>query len=143
MGRGRRNFYRRGAGAYAPATRTSYNCGQVGHLSINCPANNTYDHRNITCYNCGEVGHLSPSCLQRKSGLEHRTCFICNVQGHIAKYCPYSLQDSSGSTNPNIPRTQANALGTIEPQARFNESQLKTLALMIDNTEFSGMIESF
>ncbi|XP_076660357.1 uncharacterized protein LOC143363695 [Halictus rubicundus] len=41
-----------------------YNCGEMGHLSRNCPARD----RGLRCYRCGEHGHIAPRCPQQSSG---------------------------------------------------------------------------
>ena len=38
------------------------------------------------CYNCGEVGHLSRDCPSETSN--ERTCYKCKQPGHVQAQCP-------------------------------------------------------
>jgi hypothetical protein len=52
-----------------------YNCGEVGHMSRNCPHDEI-----IVCTRCNEKGHDSFNCTNMK-------CFKCNGIGHRSFEC--------------------------------------------------------
>ena len=44
-----------------------------------------------TCYNCGEVGHISRDCPTAGAGGGgggDRACYTCGMSGHLARDCP-------------------------------------------------------
>ncbi|KAJ9539320.1 hypothetical protein OSB04_032053 [Centaurea solstitialis] len=46
-------------------TKVCYQCGQPGHIVINCPGKRS-------CYNCGSTGHLANNCPKPKDGQSKR-----------------------------------------------------------------------
>jgi hypothetical protein len=54
-----------------------FNCGEVGHMSRNCPHDEI-----IICTRCNERGHDSFSCFNMK-------CFKCNKIGHRSFECKF------------------------------------------------------
>jgi cellular nucleic acid-binding protein len=56
-----------------------YNCGQMGHVSKDCPTGSS-------CYKCGQHGHVLKDCTS--TAVLHRDCFKCGQVGHLSKDCP-------------------------------------------------------
>jgi cellular nucleic acid-binding protein len=56
-----------------------YNCGQMGHVSKDCPSGSS-------CYKCGQQGHVLKDCTSAAS--LHRDCYKCGQVGHLSKDCP-------------------------------------------------------
>merc|ERR1711939_1256223 len=96
--------------------KTCFSCGQMGHLSKNCPLDKfdqkkgpvipgkndkcfncgDYGHwskecpkAEVKCYNCGEYGHISRDCNnERQPNVIPKKCFNCGELGHISSACP-------------------------------------------------------
>ncbi|KAI0514489.1 hypothetical protein F5B22DRAFT_229591 [Xylaria bambusicola] len=69
-------------------TVCSYNCGNEGHLSRDCPEG---PKDNKTCYRCGQSGHISRECPQGGGpigGGNQGGSQECYKVGHIARNCP-------------------------------------------------------
>ena len=60
-------------------TYKCYNCGEVGHMSGNCPYENI-----IYCLKCNKKGHEEKDCPYTK-------CFKCNQFGHKSFQCPFKI----------------------------------------------------
>ncbi|XP_057955174.1 uncharacterized protein LOC131149102 [Malania oleifera] len=61
-----------------------YNCGEEGHVAVNCTA----AKRKKPCFICGSLEHNVKTC---KKGQD---CFICKSGSHRAKDCPERLKGS-------------------------------------------------
>lgn len=55
---------------------TCYNCGEEGHMAVNCP---TSMKKIKPCFVCGSLEHGAKQCSKG------RDCFICKKSGHRAK----------------------------------------------------------
>ncbi|OVA00861.1 zinc finger protein [Macleaya cordata] len=64
---------------------TCYNCGEEGHMAINC----TLKKRKKPCFVCGSFEHGARQCKQGQD------CYICKKTGHRAKKCPEKHKGSS------------------------------------------------
>ncbi|KAL8140933.1 hypothetical protein V2J09_006954 [Rumex salicifolius] len=64
---------------------TCYNCGEEGHLAVNCKL----AKRKKPCYVCGSFEHGAKECQKGKD------CFICNKSGHRARDCPKKFKKCS------------------------------------------------
>ena len=60
-------------------TYKCFNCGEVGHMSGNCPYENI-----IYCLKCNKKGHEERDCTYTK-------CFKCNQFGHKSFQCPFKI----------------------------------------------------
>ena len=60
-------------------TYKCFNCGEVGHMNINCPYENI-----IYCLKCNRKGHEEINCPYTK-------CFKCNKFGHKNFQCHYKI----------------------------------------------------
>jgi hypothetical protein len=89
-----------------------YNCGEVGHMSKNCP-----NELVIICFRCQQNGHNSSECPNIK-------CFKCNRIGHKSYECKIRTKDvvKCSSCN-NIGHEEEDCL--CEPP-RIKKSLLKT-----------------
>jgi len=85
-----------------------FNCGEVGHLSRDCPeprkakgggksgSASRSGGGGDDCFNCGEVGHMSRDCPEPRkgkggggrSGGGGDDCFNCGEVGHMSRDCP-------------------------------------------------------
>ena len=87
------------------ALTTSYNCGQQGHVSVDC----TNQPVPKTCFRCNEAGHVSRECphAEARGDAAGGECYRCGETGHIARMCPVS----GGSGAPRNPRACYNCGG--------------------------------
>ncbi|CAH9134507.1 unnamed protein product [Cuscuta epithymum] len=82
--RGPRYFDPPGSGGWG----SCYNCGEEGHMSVNCTA----ARRKKPCFLCGSLEHNIKQCKKGKD------CFICKKEGHRAKDCPEKNNGGSWSS---------------------------------------------
>ncbi|KAJ8750143.1 hypothetical protein K2173_014058 [Erythroxylum novogranatense] len=68
---------------------TCFNCGEEGHMAVNCPSQKK---KKKPCYVCGSLDHSAKQC---KKG---RDCAICKQAGHQAKDCPQKLKSTMQSS---------------------------------------------
>ncbi|GLT44344.1 hypothetical protein SLA2020_182490 [Shorea laevis] len=64
---------------------TCYNCGEGGHMAVNCPS---ATKRKKPCFVCGSLDHGARKCPKAHD------CFICKKGGHHAKDCPDKYKSS-------------------------------------------------
>ncbi|XWS42868.1 hypothetical protein CRYUN_Cryun16bG0051600 [Craigia yunnanensis] len=70
---------------------TCYNCGEEGHMAVNCTS---ASKRKKPCFVCGSLDHGARQCSKAQA------CFICKQSGHRAKDCPD--KHKSGSNHGKI-----------------------------------------
>ncbi|XP_031251665.1 zinc finger CCHC domain-containing protein 7-like [Pistacia vera] len=70
--------------------QTCYNCGEEGHMAVNCSS----AKRKKPCFICGSLDHGVKQCSKAQD------CFICKKVGHRAKDCPEKYK--SGSQNAKV-----------------------------------------
>ena len=84
-------------------------CRQKGHLSQDCPKNNTETNTRKLCYRCGRIDHSLKECKKlpvnqkrKRNGsvsgsddeefLPFAKCYVCQQAGHLAGFCPQNEQ---------------------------------------------------
>ncbi|XP_010535774.1 PREDICTED: protein AIR1 [Tarenaya hassleriana] len=67
-----------------------FNCGEQGHMTINCPS---LTKRKKPCFVCGSLEHGVKQCAKAQD------CYICKQSGHRAKDCPEKYKSVSKNTN--------------------------------------------
>ena len=85
--------------------RTCYNCGDPGHIKMNCPLNNKQtDIKRIPmqCTRCKKKGHTIEKCLFKAREEGKKVCFMHNAIGHTCvNYTSKNLN------SPDVPQTSA------------------------------------
>ncbi|XP_037929192.1 uncharacterized protein LOC119663653 [Teleopsis dalmanni] len=79
----------------------------------------------VKCYNCGEKGHLSMNCKNKNRGTK---CFKCNQYGHISKNCEQaenkintrSLQQKNNLTTKSIFIGNLQCAALFDTGSKFN-----------------------
>ncbi|KAG6763156.1 hypothetical protein POTOM_033692 [Populus tomentosa] len=66
-----------------------YNCGEEGHMAVNCP---TFTKKIKPCFVCGSLEHGAKQCTKGQD------CFICKESGHRAKDCPEKYKGTHQSS---------------------------------------------
>lgn len=66
--------------------QTCYNCGEEGHMAVNC---SSALKRKKPCFICGSFDHGVKQCSKAQD------CFICKTAGHRAKDCPEKYKSNS------------------------------------------------
>ncbi|KAJ6671703.1 ZINC KNUCKLE (CCHC-TYPE) FAMILY PROTEIN [Salix viminalis] len=66
-----------------------YNCGEEGHMTVNCP---TFTKKIKPCFVCGSLEHGAKQCTKGQD------CFICKESGHRAKDCPQKYKGTPQSS---------------------------------------------
>ena len=87
-------------GGQSGGDRPCPRCHKTGHAIWDCPLPDTR-----TCYTCNMVGHVSNKCPQKQQPRQQQrriiTCYNCRQQGHMSYNCPQ-------------PRAHVNAFGAYD-----------------------------
>ncbi|KAM7432977.1 putative ATP-dependent RNA helicase ddx4 [Porites harrisoni] len=134
---------------------TCHTCGEVGHMSRECPSSGGLDR---ACHNCGAQGHFAKECpaaTTASSSPERggRGCFKCGETGHFARECPQQ-EDDGGRRGPEskvapvtyIPPelpSDINELFQDAPHSGLNFDKYDEIPVKVTGKEIPSAIDTF